>query len=233
MQRNVPLAVVLAGHVDHGKSSVLGRLLHELGRLPAAKVDELAALSNKRGVPLEWSFVLDAFQAERDQAITLDTTRVRLATARREFVFIDAPGHHELLKNMVGGASMADAALVVVDAQSGAEEQTLRHAYLLKLLGVEELVVAINKMDSVGYDEAVYRMREHEVLVALQRIGLSARAVVPVSARDGANLNERSVLQSWFAGPTLTLALESLHERSAEDARPLRLVVQDVYRFDD
>jgi len=103
MERSAPLTFVLAGHVDHGKSSLLGRLLHELDLLPAGKAEELAAMSARRGVPLEWSFVLDGFQAERDQAITLDTTRVRLKTPHREFVVIDAPGHKELLKNMIGG----------------------------------------------------------------------------------------------------------------------------------
>jgi bifunctional enzyme CysN/CysC len=131
MQGRTPLALVLAGHVDHGKSSLLGRLLNELDLLPVGKAEELAALSARRGVPLEWSFVLDSFQAERDQAITLDTTRVRVRTPKREFMVIDAPGHKELLKNMIGGASAASAALLVLDAQAGAEEQTLRHAYLL------------------------------------------------------------------------------------------------------
>ena len=184
MERETPLALVLAGHVDHGKSSLLGRLLHELDLLPKGKAEELATLSARRGVPLEWSFVLDSFQAERDQAITLDTTRVRVKTPQRTLVVIDAPGHKELLKNMIGGASAAGAALLVLDAQAGAEEQTLRHAYLLKLLGVRTLVVAINKMDLVGYREKTFREREHEVGAALQRLGLAPRAIVPVSARD-------------------------------------------------
>ncbi|MFI4954251.1 MAG: GTP-binding protein, partial [Burkholderiales bacterium] len=159
MEHGTPLSLVLAGHVDHGKSSLLGRLLHELDLLPAGKAEELAAISTRRGVPLEWSFALDGFQAERDQAITLDTTRVRLKTPHREFVVIDAPGHKELLKNMIGGASAASAALLVLDVQAGSEEQTLRHAYLLKLLGVRALVVAINKMDLVGYAEGAFAAR--------------------------------------------------------------------------
>ena len=156
MESGSRLSLVLAGHVDHGKSSLLGRLLHELGLLPAGKAEELEALSAKRGVPLEWSFALDGFQAERNQAITLDTTRVRVKTPSREFVVIDAPGHKELLKNMIGGASAASAALLVVDAAAGNEEQTLRHAYLLRLLGVRELVVAVNKMDIPAYSEVVF-----------------------------------------------------------------------------
>ncbi|MFI5145964.1 MAG: GTP-binding protein, partial [Vicinamibacteria bacterium] len=122
-----PVAVCIAGHVDHGKSTLLGRLLHELDLLPDGKVESLKAASEKRGVPLEWSFVLDAFQLERDQAITLDTTRVRVRTPRRELLIIDAPGHRELLRNLVTGAADTSAALLVVDAQTGAEQQTLRH----------------------------------------------------------------------------------------------------------
>jgi bifunctional enzyme CysN/CysC len=232
MERETPLALVLAGHVDHGKSSLLGRLLHELDLLPAGKADELAKLSERRGVPLEWSFALDSFQAERDQAITLDTTRVRVKTPQRTLVVIDAPGHKELLKNMIGGASAASAALLVLDAQAGAEEQTLRHAYLLKLLGVRELVVAINKMDLVDYAEATFRAREREVGAALARLGLTPRAIVPVSARDGVNLNNQGSHVPWHRGPTLLSALEAIPVPKADRALPLRFPVQDVYRSD-
>lgn len=229
MEHAAPLSLVLAGHVDHGKSSLLGRLLHELDLLPTGKADELAAMSTRRGVPLDWSFVLDGFQAERDQAITLDTTRVRLRTPRREFVVIDAPGHKELLKNMIGGASAAAAALLVLDVQAGSEEQTLRHAYLLKLLGVRALVVAINKMDLVGYDEAAFATRSREVSAALARLGIEPRAIVPVSARDGANLRERGAMPDWYRGPSLIAALEALPAATPDHALPLRMPVQDVY----
>lgn len=230
MDRAAPLSLVLAGHVDHGKSSLLGRLLHELDLLPAGKEEELAAMSERRGVPLEWSFVLDGFQAERDQAITLDTTRVRLKTPLREFVVIDAPGHKELLKNMISGASAAAAALLVLDAHAGSEEQTLRHAYLLKLLGVRALAVAINKMDLVGYAEAAFAARSREVAAALARIGIEPSAIVPVSAKDGANLRERGAMPGWYRGPTLVAALEALPAKPPDHALPLRMAVQDVYR---
>ena len=233
MDGSAPLIMVLAGHVDHGKSSLLGRLLHELDLLPAGKAAELAAMSSKRGVPLEWSFVLDGFQAERDQAITLDTTRVRVKTPHRELVVIDAPGHKELLKNMIGGASAASAALLVLDVQAGSEEQTVRHAYLLKLLGVRELVVAINKMDLVGYAEASFRARAREVSAALKQIGFAPRAIVPVSARDGANLRERGAMPAWYRGATLVTTLEQLPLPSPEHALALRMPIQDVYRVDE
>jgi bifunctional enzyme CysN/CysC len=233
MEVAAPLTLVLVGHVDHGKSSLLGRLLFELDLLPDGKADELAAASKRRGVPLEWSFALDGLQAERDQAITLDTTRVRVKTPQREFVVIDAPGDKELLKSMIGGASAAGAALLVVDAEAGSEEQTLRHAYLLKMLGVRNVIVAINKMDLVGYEEAVFDAREREVEWALERIGFKPRAIVPVSARDGANLREPGPIAAWYRGPTLVAALETLPMPAAERGRPLRLPVQDVYHFDN
>src|SRR5215475_662561 len=143
--------IVIVGHVDHGKSTLIGRLLSETGSLPDGKLDELKAVSTRRGMPFEWSFLLDALQTERDQGITIDTSQIRFRTPAREFVLIDAPGHAEFLRNMVTGASQADAALLLVDAAEGVREQTLRHAYLLHLLGIRQMVVVINKMDRVGY----------------------------------------------------------------------------------
>jgi bifunctional enzyme CysN/CysC len=227
-----PLAICLAGHVDHGKSSVLGRLLHELGLLPDGKVAALEAASAKRGVPLEWSFVLDAFQLERDQAITLDTTRVRMKTPRRELLLIDAPGHRELIRNMVTGAADTSAALLVVDAFVGAEAQTRRHLALPRLLGVRDIVVAVNKMDLVGWREDRFNACRDELAAALKLLGLSPHAILPVSARDGTNLTAAPPA-AWWRGPTLIAALESLPERAADVEGPLRLPVQDVYRVDD
>jgi bifunctional enzyme CysN/CysC len=232
MQAASPLTLVLAGHVDHGKSSLLGRLLFELDLLAAGRADELTAASKRRGLPLEWGFAVDGLQAERDQANTLDATRVRLRTPQREFVVIDVPGGKELLKNMIGGASSASAALLVLDAEAGSEEQTLRHAHLLKLLGVREIIVAINKMDLVGYEEAVFDAREREVEWALERIGFEPRAIVPVSAREGVNLREPGPIAAWYRGPTLVAALDALPAPAGERGRPLRFPVQDVYDFD-
>src|ERR1700753_20330 len=138
--------IVIVGHVDHGKSTLVGRLLHETGSLPEGKLDMLKAVSARRGMPFEWSFLLDALQTERDQGITIDTSQIRFRTPTRDFVLIDAPGHTELLRNMITGAAQADAALLIVDAVEGVREQTLRHAYLLHLLGVRQIVVGINKM---------------------------------------------------------------------------------------
>src|SRR5712675_605672 len=130
--------VVIVGHVDHGKSTLIGRLLHETDGLPDGKLDALKAVSARRGMPFEWSFLLDALQTERDQGITIDTSQIRLRTAARDIVLIDAPGHAEFLRNMITGAAHADAAVLMVDATEGVRDQTRRHGYLLHLLGVRQ-----------------------------------------------------------------------------------------------
>src|SRR3984893_8130804 len=149
--------IVIVGHVDHGKSTLIGRLLAETGSLPDGKLEQLEAVSARRGMPFELSFLLDALQTERDQGITIDTSQIRFRTPSRDFVLIDAPGHTEFLRNMITGASQADAAVLIVDAFEGVREQTRRHGYLLHLLGVRQVIVVINKMDRVGYDDGRFR----------------------------------------------------------------------------
>ena len=225
-----PLAVCLAGHVDHGKSSLLGRLLYELDLLPEGKVARMEAASATRGVPLEWSFALDALQLERDQAVTLDTTRVHVRTPRRDLVIIDCPGHRELVRNLVTGAAGTTAALLVVDGQVGAEAQTRAHAALLRLLGIRDFVVAVNKMDALDWSEARFAARRDEIAAALGMLGVAVHAIVPTSAQDGGNIVVAPAT-SWWHGPTLVEALEALPEEPAVNAdAPLRLPVQDVYR---
>ena len=228
-----PLKLVLAGHVDHGKSTVIGRLLHEAGALPEGKLDELKSVSERRGVPLEWSFALDSLQAERDQAVTIDTTRLALKLDGRDFVIIDAPGHREFLANMVSGASGADAAVLVLDAAEGLQEQTRRHAQLLRLIGLEQLAVAVNKLDMVDFSEARFRVLEREIRDFLAGLGLTPRTVLPLSARHGDNLARASERLRWFRGPTLIEALLGFTPAAPVDAAPLRLPLQDVYRQDD
>lgn len=232
VENNSQLRVVTVGHVDHGKSTLIGRLLNDTGNLPDGKVAELRAISERRGVAFEWSFVLDALQSERDQAITIDTTRIWLRTPQREVVLIDAPGHKEFLRNMVTGASDADAALLVVDARDGVSEQTRRHALLLELIGVEQVVVAVNKMDSVGFRQERFDEICSELVPILERIGIIPRAFVPISARGGDMVSQRGENMPWFDGPTVFSAMLALDRRSRATDGSLRIAVQGVVRHD-
>jgi len=224
--------IVIVGHVDHGKSTLIGRLLYDTDSLPPGKVEELEKVSAKRGMAIEWSFVLDAFQAERDQAVTIDTTQIWFKTALRDYVIIDAPGHREFLKNMVSGAASADAAVVVIDAAEGVREQSRRHAYLLHLLGIRQVAVVVNKMDLVGYDQARFQEVSQEITEYLASIGATPMVIVPISARDGDNIAKRSHRTPWYDGPTVLSALDGFHGHPGVGAQPLRLPVQDVYKFD-
>ncbi len=224
--------IVIVGHIDHGKSTLIGRMLHDTNALPTGKVEELQASSDRRGVPFEWSFVLDALQLERDQAITVDSTQIWFHTETRRYVIIDAPGHREFLRNMVTGAASANAGVIVIDAKQGVSEQTRRHAYLLHLIGIPQVVVAVNKMDLVDHSEERFKTVEAEMRMYLKDIGLNAQAVIPVAAMHGDNLARRSCSMPWYDGPTLTDALDAFPRVSAPTERPFRMPVQDVYRQD-
>jgi bifunctional enzyme CysN/CysC len=225
--------IVIVGHVDHGKSTLIGRLLYETGSLPDGKLETLKAVSARRGMPFEWSFLLDALQTERDQGITLDTSQIRFRTAGRDFVLIDAPGHAEFLRNMITGAAQADAALLIVDAAEGVRDQTRRHGYLLHLLGVRQIAVVINKMDRVAFDAQRFRDIENEISTHLINLGLTPLAVIPISARDGEGVAARSDALAWYAGPTVVEALDGFSPARPADELALRLPVQAVYKFDD
>jgi phosphoadenylyl-sulfate reductase (thioredoxin) len=231
---NRPLVrVVTVGHVDHGKSTLIGRLLHETGCLPEGKIDVLKAVSSRRGMPFEWSFLLDALQTERDQGITLDTTQIRLRTSSRDVVLIDAPGHTEFLRNMITGAAQADAALLIVDATEGVRDQTRRHAYLLHLLGIHQIAVVINKMDRVCYSESRFQEIEADIASHLSRFGLTATAIIPISARDGDGVAQRTPSIAWHTGPTVLEVLERFLAAKPAADLALRMPVQAIYKFDD
>ncbi len=226
-----PLHLVVVGHVDHGKSTLVGRILHETGALADGVVEALREASIKRGMPFEWAFAMDALQAERDQGITIDTTRLRFHSGQRPVVIIDAPGHKEFLKNMITGAAAAEAAVLVIDAAEGVREQSRRHGYLLRLLGMTRIAVAVNKMDLVDWSEKRFREVEAEVRGYLESIGLAPTEVIPLSARGGDNVRERSSAAPWYHGPTLIEALDAFELPAAHEL-PLRLPIQDIYKFD-
>src|SRR3954454_3499830 len=225
--------IVIVGHVDHGKSTLVGRLLHETGSLPEGKLEMLKAVSARRGMPFEWSFLLDALQTERDQGITIDTTQIRFRTRSRDVVLIDAPGHAEFLRNMITGAAQADGAVLIIDALEGVRDQTRRHGYLLHLLGIKQVAVVVNKMDRVAFSEARFREINAEISAHLIGLGVTPSAVIPISARDGDGVTERTPRLEWYNGPTVLEALDALQAARAPDRLPLRLPVQAVYKFDD
>jgi bifunctional enzyme CysN/CysC len=230
-----PLKIVIVGHVDHGKSTLIGRLFHDTGSLPDGKLEAIQAMCERRGMPFEWAFLMDALQAERDQGITIDVSHIHFRTPQREYVLIDAPGHREFVKNMVTGAAQADAAILVVDAAEGMQEQTRRHSYLLHLLGIRQVVVAINKMDMVRFSETRYQQVVNEVREYLAELGLDLQHIqqIPVSARDGDNIVARSERMAWYEGPSLTRSLDDMQPPVSVLELPLRFPLQDVYKFDD
>ncbi|GAC1404139.1 MAG: adenylyl-sulfate kinase [Candidatus Velthaea sp.] len=219
--------IVVAGHVDHGKSTLIGRLLYDLGVLHQSRIDDVVASSARRGTAPEWSYVLDSLQEERDQAITIDTTRLWFTHGERRYTIIDAPGHRQFLANMLSGASEADGALLVVDASEGIGEQTLRHAYLLGFLGIRHVVVALNKIDLLADPQARAEELRGAIEAALHRT--PPAAIVPVSASLGYNVVDRAATP-WYTGPTIIEAMAAMHRPPTQSERPLRLNVQDVYR---
>ncbi|MBS7813405.1 adenylyl-sulfate kinase [Roseococcus pinisoli] len=230
-QRDAAFPVVIVGHVDHGKSTLVGRLLHDTGAIPAARIAALREQSARRGLDLEFSFLLDSLQIERDQGITVDAAQVWFRGAERRYAVLDAPGHAEFLRNMVTGAAQAEAAVLVVDAEQGVGEQTRRHLYLLSILSVSTIVVALNKMDRVEWSEARFEELRVELAEYLGALDLVAQHVVPLSARHGDNVVTRSEAAPWYAGPSLIGALDGLPPRRQPTELALRLPVQDVYRL--
>jgi bifunctional enzyme CysN/CysC len=225
--------IVIVGHVDHGKSTLVGRLLHETGSLPEGKLEMLKAVSARRGMPFEWSFLLDALQTERDQGITIDTTQIRFRTRSRDVVLIDAPGHAEFLRNMITGASQADGALLIIDALEGVRDQTRRHGYLLHLLGIKQVAVVVNKMDRVDFSAARFAEIRDEISAHLTALGVTPSAVIPISARDGDGVAERTRRTRWYDGPTVVEALDALEPARPLEQLALRMPVQAIYKFDD
>lgn len=227
------LRFVMLGSVDHGKSTLVGRLLHDTNSLPEGKLEQIRAVSKKRGLGLELAFAVDALQSERDQLITIDAAHVWFRTPTREYAIVDAPGHEEFLRNMVTGAAMADAALLLIDAAEGVRAQSHRHAYLLKLLGIDQVAVVVNKMDLAGYSAEVFRAIESVAVRYLRELGIEPAHVIPASAREGANVCAPSPLFGWYRGPTVLEALEGFLPRAAPVEGPLRFPIQDVYKFDE
>ena len=191
------------------------------------------AMSERRGMPLEYAFLLDALQAERDQGITIDTTQVLFNSKKRSYLIIDAPGHKEFLKNMISGAAQADAGVVVIDVEEGIQEQSRRHCYLLRLLGLKEIIIAVNKMDLIEYSQRKFNHLKKQIVEYLSEIDLACKAVVPISARDGQGLIDLSEKMPWYTGANFIDTLDQLPEANSTNDLPTRLPIQDVYKFDE
>ncbi len=231
--------IVIVGHVDHGKSTLLGRLLMDFGKVSEQTIEKIRKTCDSRGVQLEPAFFLDAFQEEQEQGISIDTTRVNFEFDGKRFLLIDAPGHLEFLKNMTTGASGAETGILVVDGYDGIGSQTLRHLKILGILGIGSVIVVVNKMDKAGYSQERFEEIAGDIRGRIEEEGQTCLSVIPISALKGENLTAPSENLSWYAGlpllPQLVAQTEASASKVDEDGagEPFRLVLQDVYRFTD
>lgn len=226
------LNIVIVGHVDHGKSTLLGRLFADTDSLPEGKLAKVREICQRQGKEFEYAFLFDAFLEEQEQGITIDSARTFFKWKDRQYIIIDAPGHKEFLKNMISGAARAEAALLIIDAQEGVKEQSKRHGYLLSLLGVHQVAVVVNKMDLVGYRQDVFEAIEKEYRDFLTQLQVTPERFVPASAKFGDNIAAQTPHMPWYTGPTVLDALGLFHKELDRELKPLRFPVQDVYKFD-
>ncbi len=237
--RKPHLNLIVIGHVDHGKSTLMGHFLIKLGVVDMRKFKEIEELAAKMGKE-SWKFawILDKYKEERERGLTIDLAYLKFETKKYEFTLIDAPGHRDFVKNMVTGASQADAALLVVSAKTGEYEagvspegQTREHIFLAKTMGIDQMIVAINKMDTVNWDQKRYEEVKAGVARILRMAGYKVDKIpfIPTSGLLGDNLIERSPNMPWYKGPTLYEAFDLLEEPPRPIDKPLRIPVQDVY----
>ncbi|MBF0123543.1 MAG: adenylyl-sulfate kinase [Candidatus Omnitrophica bacterium] len=230
-QSKEQMTIVIVGHVDHGKSTVIGRLLADTGSLPQGKLEQVKAHCLRTSRPFEYAFLLDALKDEQAQGITIDAARCFFKTQKRHYLVFDAPGHIEFLKNMVSGAAHAEAALLVIDAKEGIQENSKRHGYLLSMLGVRQVTVLVNKMDLVNYDEKVFESIRKEYSAFLGAQGVVPTSFVPIAALHGDNIAERSKEMLWYKGPTALEQLDAFQNKKSAVELPFRFPVQDIYKF--
>ncbi len=225
------LNIVVSGEIDAGKSTLIGRFLHEAGAVPSEALKEIEETSRRLGRETEFAYLLDSFEEEREGQLTIDTTQTVFANPRGpDLLFIDVPGHAELLKNMLTGSSCADAALLVVDIRRAIEEGTRRHVRILEFLDVRHMTVALNKLDAVGYSEAAFREARGAIEEYFKGRGLTPEEIIPVSAKQGDNLLRRSKAMGWYRGRTLFGALNRIRPALPPRSRDaFCFPVQDTY----
>lgn len=223
--------IVIVGHVDHGKSTIIGRLLADTNSLPQGKLEQVKETCRRNSKPFEYAFLLDALKDEQAQGITIDAARVFFKTTKRKYIIIDAPGHIEFLKNMVTGAARAEAALLVIDANEGVMENSKRHGYLLSMLGIKQVVVLVNKMDLINYEQNRYEAIVEEYQKFLSAIGVEADSFIPISGFEGDNVAEISTKMPWYNGKTVLEKLDLLDNTKEAHNQVFRMPVQSIYKF--
>lgn len=225
--------VMTAGHVDHGKSTLIGRLLYDSGNVDEQEMRKLKEKAKEyKKETFEFAFVMDQLKEERERGVTIELMYKGFNTNKYYFTLIDVPGHRDFVKNMITGASQADAAILIVSAKDGIQDQTKEHMYLAKVLGINQLVVALNKMDAVKYEEATFNSMKEQVSKLLTQLGYKLDKIpfIPVSAYMGDNVVKKSTNMPWYKGPTLMEALDiyiNAPEKPVD--KPLRIPIQDVY----
>lgn len=223
--------IVIAGHVDHGKSTVIGRLLADTGSLPEGKLEQVRANCERTSKPFEYAFLLDALKDEQSQGITIDAARVFFKTKNRDYIILDAPGHIEFLKNMVTGASRAESALLVIDAAEGVQENSRRHGYMISMLGIKQIMVIVNKMDLVDYDKNTFEAIKTEYSAFLKDIDTEALGFIPVSGMQGDAIASLSDRMPWYTGMTVLESLDNFKKEVKKKNKSFRMPVQDIYKF--
>jgi elongation factor 1-alpha len=226
------LNLVFIGHVDHGKSTTVGRLLLDTGHIEAHIIEKYKKEAEQKGkATFEFAWVMDGLKEERERGLTIDVAHKRFNTQKYYFTIIDAPGHRDFVKNMITGTSQADAAVIVCSAIEGPQAQTKEHIFLARTLGVNQIVIDINKMDAVNFDQKKYEDAKKAVSELLKTVGFKPEDIpfVPCSGYKGDNIAKPSTNMPWYKGPTLLQALDNLKEPSKSTEKPLRLPVQDVY----
>lgn len=227
------LRIVAVGHVDHGKSTLIGRLLYDTKSLPEGTIDKVKRIAKETGKLFEYAYLLDAFEEEQKQGITIDTTSLQFHTDKRDYVIIDAPGHVEFLKNMITGAASAEAALLIIDAKEGIQEQSKRHGYILSLLGIKQVYVVVNKMDLIDYNQEKFNAIKKEMNKFLKNLNVNPMGYIPISAFYGENLTSKSEKLFWYKGETVLESLDLFTKEDGLETKPLRFPIQDVYKYDD
>lgn len=232
-ESRVQMQMVIVGHVDHGKSTIVGRLLADTGSLPEGKLDSVKESCERNSKPFEYAFLIDALKDEQAQGITIDSARVFFSTELRDYVIIDAPGHIEFLRNMVTGASRAEVAFLVIDAAEGIQENSRRHGYLLSMLGIRQLAVLVNKMDLIEFDRVIFNRIRRRYRRFLRGLEISDEHVefIPVSGVTGDNIASRSHRMDWYEGRTVLEKLDGFTKAPSREDQPFRMPVQGVYKF--